>query len=377
VQPEDPSEPVSPAVRLIAGIALSGGGLALLVVHWMWPHIPFDTPTLVLLGLVALPALAVFIKSAKLPGGIELALNQLRRDNRENRRFAEEVARAQVASEAVGDQRFRELLIVSGGTAAGTTAPKAVPSPGSLGGGGVAGGVPRQPGPWRGQGSGAGSGSAAGARGGKQGDGSPDDRSTWLTEDEDVWGADADRPPPVLDGHSDEAPPDSAGAPGDSGPETAPADRSDDRTSGLLDRLVQRYDRLRRTMPSGAERTTLQTRIVSDMTGAVGDGAEVDVGSALTDPSPGRRLSGYAALLVHPDPARLGQLVDNVVDTEARVPFNQYWAIRTLGIVLEAAGRRLDSDQVRRLRVLRSTLHEAQDRAYELDRVLRRLEQMG
>jgi len=42
--------------------------------------------------------------------------------------------------------------------------------------------------------------------------------------------------------------------------------------------------------------------------------------------------------------------------------------------VLEAAGRRLDPGQVERLRALRAKLHNAQDRAYELDRVLRRLD---
>ncbi len=299
MQPEDPPEPVSPTVRRIAGIALSSGGAALLVVHWVWPHIPFDTPTLVLLGLAALPALAVFVKSAKLPGGIELALTQLRRDTKETRQFTEEVARAQVASEAVGDQRFRELLIVSGGTAPD---------------------VPRR-----------------------------DD------ENEDVWGgAEPDGAPPVL-----------------------PAEPKEPDPSGPLDRLAQQYDRLRHTMPGGPERTTLATKIVSDMTGAVSAGATVDTGAALVDPSPGRRLAGYATLIVHPEPARLGQLVDNVVDRESGTPFNRYWAIRTLGIVLEAAGRRLDPDQVTRLRALRPTLHRDHDLAYELDRVLRRLAALG
>jgi len=38
-----------------------------------------------------------------------------------------------------------------------------------------------------------------GARGGGTADGGEEHlRSTWLSEDEDVWGADADVPPPVI-----------------------------------------------------------------------------------------------------------------------------------------------------------------------------------
>ena len=303
---QSPPAPVPRVVRWIAGCALSGGGLALLVVHWTRPQVQFDTAALVLLGLAALPALAVFVKSAKLPGGIEVTLTELRRKTEENRRRTEQVARAQVNSEAVEDRRNQGLLLSLGQIAAPAV-------------------------PW----------------------------TARAADPDDAAGVDV----------PDAALPEPAG--------TTPRDVAAQRATDRLDALVEQYDRLRRTMASGTERTTLMTRIVSDMTGAVTDGAEVDVGTALGDPSPGRRLSGYATLLVHPDPARLGQLVDNVVDRESRVPFNQYWAIRTLGIVLEAAGRRFDAGQVDRLRALRSTLHDAQDRAYELDRVLRRLDALG
>jgi hypothetical protein len=37
-----------------------------------------------------------------------------------------------------------------------------------------------------------------GARGGGSGDQNEHERSTWLTEDEDVWGGDDDTAPPVI-----------------------------------------------------------------------------------------------------------------------------------------------------------------------------------
>jgi len=39
-----------------------------------------------------------------------------------------------------------------------------------------------------------------GGHGGGSGDDEERERSTWLTEDEDVWGGDTDVPPPVIGG---------------------------------------------------------------------------------------------------------------------------------------------------------------------------------
>ncbi|MFB4308695.1 hypothetical protein [Actinomadura sp. GTD37] len=80
--------------------------------------------------------------------------------------------------------------------------------PGGLGGANAAGGPAGGPGGALGSGPGAGAGGAAGrgmpmggmpmGQGAQGGKGEERERNTWLTEDEDVWGADDDTAPPVI-----------------------------------------------------------------------------------------------------------------------------------------------------------------------------------
>jgi hypothetical protein len=108
--PSSPSAIPKPRSGVLGGALLAAVALALLAVHWAFPRLAFDTPTLVLLAIAATPVLGQFLTSVKLPGGIELELAQLQEK-------VEDLGEQQAADEIVADRRARDNLLVSAAVA--------------------------------------------------------------------------------------------------------------------------------------------------------------------------------------------------------------------------------------------------------------------
>jgi hypothetical protein len=61
----------SKSSRAVLVIALTGGGLALAIIHVARPSLKIDTTTLILLGVALLPWLGTVLDSVELPGGFK------------------------------------------------------------------------------------------------------------------------------------------------------------------------------------------------------------------------------------------------------------------------------------------------------------------
>ncbi|HUQ56695.1 hypothetical protein [Lentzea sp.] len=138
-----------------------------------------------------------------------------------------------------------------------------------------------------------------------------------------------------------------------------------------LDELVREMRRLRQ-LPRSDSRTDFMDQLFGSMIVAVGRAPAFDVGIALRDEDPDRRLTGYAGLHRKPD---AGQ-VDTVIDVLAREQsaFNQYWAIKTLRVLTAFTG---PSEVTPKLEASLSRLREVvptrSSRAHEIDLLLRSL----
>lgn len=136
--------------------------------------------------------------------------------------------------------------------------------------------------------------------------------------------------------------------------------------------LADEYNATRRAMPSGVERTSKMTSIVSKMIALLNNvnTDQFDVSAYLDSPDPGLRLAGYVFLYANPEPSRLQQIVSTLLENEEK-PFVQYWALRTVRRQLQVDSTALDLNTKRRLSDLLSHLGPGTDRAYELREILR------
>jgi hypothetical protein len=134
--------------------------------------------------------------------------------------------------------------------------------------------------------------------------------------------------------------------------------------------LADEYNEVRDDLPTGTERTSKMTSIVSRMISLLNNvGADqFDVTSYLNSNDPGLRLSGYAYLYANPDPNRVQQIAAGVLNESQR--FLQYWALRTLHRQVERDPDALDLNTRRRLTELLNNLGPGTDRAYELRQIL-------
>jgi hypothetical protein len=108
-------------------------------------------------------------------------------------------------------------------------------------------------------------------------------------------------------------------------------------TSNTIRQLTEEYWRLR-ALPRTQARTDELDRLFGTMAAVVPTLPGFDVAAALQDDDAGMRLAGYAYLHTKPDPTYL-QTVVATLDSE-KIPFNQYWAIRTLRALVGRYGSR-------------------------------------
>jgi hypothetical protein len=279
----------------LGGIALAVIALALLAVHWALPDVQFDTPALVLLVLAATPMLSLFLRSVKLPGGIEVELADLRQrvDERakESQDRDRDLARQQLAGQVRADRQVREAIVGSAATSAG---PIVVTVPG---------GNPwaQASGPWE----------------------------TAVAEPlvEDLVPAARSRT--VMEEDLPAAP-----YPGDpAGPAPAPPVIAGDGPPGLA-AMADEYVEVRERMTYGTDRTRAMTVLVNRMIGIAASDSSWNPVSWLDDPHPGRRLAAYAWLYARPDVSLVNRLI-LALPMEDSAAFGQYWLLRAISAAVD------------------------------------------
>lgn len=134
--------------------------------------------------------------------------------------------------------------------------------------------------------------------------------------------------------------------------------------------LAAEYNAVRWTMPSSSpSRTHKMTDIVERMVARFHEvGPPPDVEALLTSKDRGLRLAGVAAVYALPRVDAVAAILDAGVTPDK--PFNEYWALRALGKVLEGHCEALTNEARSRLvRRLHDIPHEA-DRANEIRKIL-------
>lgn len=116
--------------------------------------------------------------------------------------------------------------------------------------------------------------------------------------------------------------------------------------------LVNEYNTLRWTMPSGHDRTKKMTDMVAQLQAALCDTANFDVTAHLAHTDRGVRLAAFAYLQTHPSTDLTSTIVD-MAATEDK-PFGQCSALRAALHQVAVGGRLTEHD--------RGTLHELRDR---------------
>lgn len=137
----------------------------------------------------------------------------------------------------------------------------------------------------------------------------------------------------------------------------------------LLILLIQSYNETRLKMPSGRLRTFKMTSIIGQMVRIAPSVQPFDVATMMVDADNGRRLAAYAWLYARPDNSYLSLLVDAL--TSDPIPFNQYWAIQSLGkIIALLPNASPPPDIMKKLQTYYDGLQEGIDRKYELANIL-------
>ncbi|MCG8925327.1 hypothetical protein [Lentzea sp. CC55] len=138
-----------------------------------------------------------------------------------------------------------------------------------------------------------------------------------------------------------------------------------------LDELVLEMRRLRQ-LPYSESRTDIRDQVFGAMIVVAGREPGFDIGAALRDDDPDRRLAGYAGLHGKPD----AELVEAVVDVLAREQsaFNQYWAIKALRVLTGLANPSEVTPKLAAvLKRLREMVPTGSSRAHEVDLLSRSL----
>ncbi len=110
--------------------------------------------------------------------------------------------------------------------------------------------------------------------------------------------------------------------------------RGEHRSSPRLDDAAREYERLRRTLPSGGERTKLMDELVAQVIERVTqqpmEDAEIEI--KFKKGLPGDRVVALAAAIAHPTPVLLRMTLQAV--NSPLSPFEQFTALRSLGRML-------------------------------------------
>ena len=154
--------------------------------------------------------------------------------------------------------------------------------------------------------------------------------------------------------------------------------RRSDRASNVdatMTDLTQQYNDVRANMKSGPARTDVMTGLVGQMLAAIEAGASVDIDRGLHSADRGERLTAYAALYADPDPTKAAALANSLIQFEDS-PFGQYWALQSLRRIVETSpANTIDDETIDELLAYAKTLPPGSDRAYEVNRLLRVVDQ--
>jgi hypothetical protein len=101
--------------------------------------------------------------------------------------------------------------------------------------------------------------------------------------------------------------------------------------------LAKKYVELRRTMPSGWQRTAEMTKLFGQMAAAAAHAPQFDVARALSTDDEGMRMAGIAYRYAQPDPGMLDELISSITERETAA-FNQYWGLKTVQNILDNGG---------------------------------------
>lgn len=140
----------------------------------------------------------------------------------------------------------------------------------------------------------------------------------------------------------------------------------------ILTGQINEYNRLRKDLTSGAQRTTEMTKVVKQMVALAPYLPDFNVPEALKSGDRGVRLSAYAYLYAQPDFTQLRNLIESISKIEDK-PFGQYWGIQALQKVIakRPPGKPLDMNAIRDLKLFYAGLQAGTDRHYELGKVLK------
>ena len=134
--------------------------------------------------------------------------------------------------------------------------------------------------------------------------------------------------------------------------------------------LAARYNEIRWTMPSGAARTRQMTEVMYEMISQLRNVDGFDVEGYLHSNDRGLRLAAVAYLYVNPDPAWARQLADAALSEDK--PFNEYWSLQVLRMVLKGHCDALDDVTRSRLQDrLAELASTGADRAHQIRQLLR------
>jgi hypothetical protein len=132
--------------------------------------------------------------------------------------------------------------------------------------------------------------------------------------------------------------------------------------------LVSEYDRIRREMTSGPQRTRKMTDVVRHLTLLASSLDDIDWPAYLRSPDGGERIAAYSYYFVSPDPQAARDLTYALTNVDG-TPFGQFWAIQALGKIAEVAPASV-LELVPVWRDFLATLRKGTDRYYELSQLI-------
>lgn len=137
--------------------------------------------------------------------------------------------------------------------------------------------------------------------------------------------------------------------------------------SQSVDELVAEYERIRAELPSGSKRTNALDKVVGQLISATTADDDFDWREEISSPMEGRRIAALAFALSRPDEAMVPVL--NEVIRYPMSAFEQFWALRALGAIIDQ-GFRPDIKTLVALAMASESIDPASSRGLEMKRIL-------
>jgi hypothetical protein len=139
-----------------------------------------------------------------------------------------------------------------------------------------------------------------------------------------------------------------------------------------IERQAELYEKIRREMPSGADRTREMAKTAQQILSLL-PVPELHVVDKLPSPRAGQRLIAYLSLVAEPDAGHGEELIETLTEREG-IPYNQSWALRALSRILDVKGSSWVSPRsVAMLSGMRDGLRPGSDRQLTLVNLVGRI----